>query len=123
MKTTLAAVFFGLTLPVIAGTNTLELNWLAPPGFQSTLYCSTNLNSSWSAMGQVTPPVSVNPTNPMTFFYVSVAPTNQPLNFTGSSDPAFNAVAGSSYVNTNTGDWWLNIKGGTNGWVWEIAGE
>lgn len=55
---------------------TLTLIWIEPPGYQSTLYSSTNLNGSWSSLGEVNPPYLTQPTNQVTFFYVVVMPTN-----------------------------------------------
>jgi hypothetical protein len=59
-----------------AQSNVLTLTWLQPAGFHSTLYSSTNLNGEWTSLGEVNPPAYVTPTNPVTFFYVSVAPSN-----------------------------------------------
>lgn len=74
-------LFFGLAMlcaaRIFASTNTLVLTWTQPPGYVSTLYASTNLTGTWTPLGVVTPPITTLPTNPVTFFYVAVAPTNQ----------------------------------------------
>jgi len=78
LKLTLATILTTLAFSIIAGTNTLTLTWLQPPGYQSTLYSSTNLGGGWSSLGTANPPYSTEETNKVSFFYVSVAPTNYP---------------------------------------------
>lgn len=63
-----------LTLACHAGTNTLVLTWALPPGYTSTLYCSTNLGSGWSLLSTNAPPYTTEQTNQMAFFTVIVAP-------------------------------------------------
>jgi hypothetical protein len=65
----------------MASTNVLELTWQVPPGWRSTLYTATNASGGWSLLSTGAPPVSVNPTGTMVFFYVQVAPppTGNPI--------------------------------------------
>lgn len=103
-----------------AGTNTLVLTWSQPPDYASTLYYSTNLAGTWSPISTNPPPYTTIETNPVSFFTVVVAPQTQ---FAGGTDPTnINAVPGSTYVNTNTADFWINQTGGTNGWIFKIVG-
>jgi hypothetical protein len=109
---------------LLASTNFLQLVWLQPPGYQSALYSSTNLGNGWTSFGVVNPPFNVCPTGQVAYFYVSVSPANVPGNYAGGSDPTnVNAMMGSYFINTNTGDWWVNTSGGSNGWTWYIAGD
>lgn len=111
-------------ISLAANTNVLQLIWMQPPGYESTLYSATNLGGAWTSLGVVNPPFNVSPTNQVSYFYVSVAPTNDPGNYVGNTDPTnVDAMAGSYFVNTNDGDWWVNVYGGTNGWVWYISGQ
>lgn len=102
-------------------TNVLELVWTQPPGYSSTLYTATNISGAWTplAIPSNQPPVSITATQSQAFFYVVVSP---PQNMAGSGDPHLNTPMGVTYVNTNTGDFWINLYGGTNGWNWYIAG-
>lgn len=123
MKKTIIALSIWMAVTVLASTNILQLTWLQPPGYQSTMYCATNMTGCWTSLGVVNPPYNVCPTNPVVFFYVSVAPVSKPQNYVGGTDPTNDAMAGSYFVNTNTGDWWVNLDGGANGWIWYIAGD
>lgn len=58
-------------------TNVLTLEWVQPPGYQSTLYQATNVNGNWVVLAVTNPPVSLLTTQNAAFFWVSVAPTNR----------------------------------------------
>ena len=75
MKTFFASILIAV-LAIALTAQTLNLTWMQPAGYQSTLYEATNINGSWTAMGVVNPPVAVQTTNQVAFFYVAVAPTN-----------------------------------------------
>lgn len=108
----LASILFG---SASAETNTLVLTWIQPPNFQSTLYESTNLNGGWSEFGVVNPPVVVQPTNPVVFFTVTVAPTNFPSDFVDYSGPPTNQPPQTTHIVIDSdGRQWQFYQGGWN---------
>jgi hypothetical protein len=64
----LTALFPLFFAPSAFADSTLTLTWMQPPGYQSTLYESTNLNGSWTTFGVVNPPVTTQTTNQVAFF-------------------------------------------------------
>lgn len=118
MKT---VIIFLLTLTCsFADTNVLQLVWSQPPGYSSTLYTATNLAGTWTALATNENPVSVTTTQSVAYFYVVMTPQTQ---LAGNADPTNDAPVGATFVNTNTGDFWVKQRTGNEGWVWEIAGN
>lgn len=97
-------------------TNTLILTWMQPPGYDSTLYYATNLNGTWSEISTDAPPYTTQQTNPISFFYVNVAPIQIiPVNVFGGDEGPTNLdlPVGSMFVGTNYFQIWIRR---TNGW-------
>jgi hypothetical protein len=108
-----------------ADTNILELTWIQPPSYQSTLYTSTNLADAWKPLSTNSPPFSTYSDKSFAFFYVVVSPTNNTIiryTFAGSNNPfSISAPAGATFVETNLGSLWVKISDdSTNGWIEEI---
>lgn len=126
MRNLIITISLLLSLKIVsAQSNTLTLVWSQPPGFSSTLYEATNLLGTWSPLQGVTnPPQYIQATQSQAFFYVTVTPTNVVHDsISGMVDPTNDVPAGYTYVNSATGDFWVNQYGGGDGWVELIEGD
>lgn len=103
----------------LAGTNTLQLTWVQPPGYTCQLYTATNIAGTWTALTEVTnPPTCVQATQSMAFFYVTMAPTNQiSMSLAGNGDPTNDVPPGATYIDVIGQNFWVNLNGGSGGWL------
>lgn len=118
-KSLFVIVLVAVIFSVKADTNVLQLVWVQPPGYESTLFTATNLSGAWTPLATNVNPVSVTATQSVAYFYVVMTPQTQ---LAGKGDPTNDAPVGATFVNTNTGDFWIKQRAGSEGWVWEIAG-
>ena len=115
MKTILTLLtILALNDTAVSQTNLLNLMWLQPPGYQSTLYSATNLNGQWKLLASQPPPASLLCTQSTAFFIVMIQPTNQAACYGGYGPPTNSALPGSTYVQLETGSFWEH---GTNTWI------
>lgn len=108
-----------LAIVATAGAaESLTLTWIQPPGYQSTLYSSTNIAGAWTQWGVVNPPVVTQTTNQMAFFYVVVVPTNAASLFIYTNNPN---IEGLKPSNTNAPAMAYTDDGSGPMWVWSIT--
>ena len=114
MKTSATLLAVLLAWTATAQTNLLNLMWIQPVGYQSTIYSTTNINGQWQPLTNVSPPASLLCTQQSAFFIVMMQPTNQPACYSGYGAPTNSAMPGSTYVQLESGSFW---ERGTNAWI------
>lgn len=118
MKTLLTGLALLAVASTLLASETLTLTWIQPPGYQSTLYSSTNVAGAWTEWGVVNPPIVTQTTNQMAFFYVVVAPTNSGSLLIYTNNPN---TEGLKPTNTNAPAMAYTDDGSGPTWVWSIT--
>lgn len=94
-----------------AGTNNLNLMWVQPVGYQSTIYQATNINGQWQPLAVTAPPAALTCTQSSAFFIVVMTPTNQVPTIFGNyagGEPNFTPAGSNGVaVDTSNGTEWF----------------